>query len=302
MRDEVHAVGYRRLDEPRPVWPGWPIARTLLVLAWRRRATKLGLLVCFGVFGVHGVWVVGQLVAKRYFESKANSALLGTDKLVGQVHEALASYVSVQFFTTALVLAVVAAGAIAEDRRVGAFELYFARPLSRMQYALGKLLGAGIVPLATLVGPAFILWLAAAGIAPPSLRGELWWLAVPALASATLGAAVLTATSVGLSALGQRARTVGAVYVAGLVILAGVTEGLAESGYPSFGYLSPERDLRTVVDWLLQVGNQSVAAKIIPGRPPTNSDPIGSLLGLLAWTGAGLGALAWRIQREVRRG
>ncbi len=303
MRDEVHAIGYRRLEGPRPVWPGWPIARTLWVLGWRRRATKMSLMACFGVFGVHGVWLVSQLMARRYLNLGPRRGLLtGVDRVVGSVHEVLAAYVSIQFFVTALVIAVVASGAIADDRRAGAFELYFSRPLTRLHYALGKLLGAGLIPFGTLVFPTFVLWLTAVGIAPPGMRSELWWLAVPAVGSAALGAATLTAGIIGLSALGERSLTVCTAFVAGLLLMSGVCEGLVESGFEAWGYLSPERDLRTVVDWLLQVGHDSLSASLLPGRPDGNGSPALSLLALGAWIAAGLLALTWRIRREVRAG
>jgi hypothetical protein len=299
--DKVHAIGYRPLTGPRSVWPGWPIARTMLVLGWRQRSTKFALLACFSVFAAHAMWVVGLLLSRKIM-GDTPASIMGMDGLVGSVHGALSRYVSVQFFATALALAVVAAGAVAEDRHAGAFELYFSRPLTRMQYALGKLLGAGLLSVATLVVPVFLLWLTAVGIAPESIRSELWWLVVPAVGSAVLAGMVLTAVIIGLSALGQRARTVGVVFIAGLLLLTGLTEGLCQGGYLIFGYLSPERDLRTVVDWLLHVGAHSVAAQFTGGGLPTNASPYGSLLGLLAWTGVGLSALALRIKSEVRAG
>ncbi len=299
--ERIYAVGYRPLDfKGRRQSPPWPIARTMLLLAWRKRATKVALLFCLAVVGGHGLWLVAQLLFRRYAGEMGGAHMLAVDQLVGQAQEVFAAFLSMQFFVTAVALSVIAGGAVAEDRAAGAFELYFARPLTPRQYAVGKLLGAGLVPAATLVLPSLLLWIVAVGVAPPALRAQLWWLVVPALAGALLAAATLTATVVGLSALGRKARTVGVVYVGGLILLSGVAEGLAAGGVGWAGYLAPERDLRTVADTLLNVGLPSVGAQFLPHRPQANPDALLSAAGLLAYAAAGLGALWWRLRAEVR--
>lgn len=298
--DHVYAVGYRRIPGGAPrrgAW--WPIARTMLALAWRRRATKLALLLCLMVVGVFGVWLVGQLLIKRYTGGGA-MGLVGPAQLVGEAQEAFSNFLQSQFYVTAIAIAVIAGGAVADDRHAGAFELYFSRPLGRMDYALGKLAGAALVPLATMVVPVLLLWLLAVGIAPPDLRRELWWLVVPALCGATLAGAALTTTVVGVSAISERSRAVSIAYVAALVVSSGIFEGLTEAGLAWAGYLAPQRDLRTVVDALLDVGGTSLAGQLVHGRLPANDSVLLSLAGLLAYTGAGLGLLAMRLKREVQ--
>lgn len=303
--DEIHSIGYRRLDVPRPVWPGWPIARTLLVLAWRKRITKLALLMCLGTFVLHGGWLVVQLVV-LHLQNPNNQHLnlgpMNVGNLVGRVHEVLASFVSVQFFGAALVLAVVAAGAIADDRRTGAFELYFSRPLTRTQYVLGKLLGAALVPVGVLLVPQLILYVVALGVAPPQVRDGLWWLGVPALGAAALATMTLATTVIGVSALGRRARNVGALYIALWLVLAALSESLVAAGVRIGGYLSPERNLRTVVDALFAAGPDSLTAQIVNFRPPANAEPMLSLFALLALNALALAIVSARVRAEVRAG
>lgn len=297
--DRVFEVGYRAMpDRGKRQPPAVAIARTMLTLAWRQRATKIVLLVCLGVLAGHGVWLVGQLLFER-FGSEVGAAGMPVGELVGSAREVLANFLRVQFFTTAIAVAVIAGGAIAEDRAAGAFDLYFARPLTRADYALGKLGGAGLVPFVTILLPVVLLWLTAIGIAPPALRSELWWLAVPALGGGILSVVVLATTIIGLSAVGQKARTVSIAYVAGLLVLSGIIEGLTNGGFALAGYFAPERSLHTVIDWLL-APEQSMLGGQISGRyRPINHSVFGSLVALLGWAGAGFGLFWWRLRSEV---
>lgn len=297
--DRVFAIGYRPLgDRGRRQPPAWAIARTMLTLAWRQRSTKIVLLMCLAVLGFHGVWLVGQLLFERLTEGPIGHGV-PVGELVGETREVLASFLRAQFYATAIAVAVIAGGAVAEDRAAGAFDLYFARPLTRADYALGKLGGAGLVPTVTVLIPVVLLWAVAVGIAPAGLRAELWWLGVPALAGGALATAVLAATIIGLSSVGRRARTVSVAYIAGLLVMSGVLEGITGAGFPLAGYLAPERDLHTLVDWLLEPGRSLAGAQISARFRPTNPSVFGSLLGLLGWIGAGLGLFWWRLRSEV---
>ncbi len=297
LPDQIHAVGYRRhVRKRRPQRAPWPIARTLLVLAWRRRATKFALLACGGAVLIAGAALVAQLLFRRLL----GASPIAPTHVVGSAQEVFAGFLRGQFYLTAIAIAVIAGGCVAEDRAAGALELYFSRPLSRLDYALGKLLGAGLVPLSTLVVPTLLLWLVAVGVSPPDLGAELLWLAVPALSAATLGTVFLTATLVGVSAVGQKARTVSVAYVTGMILLSAVGEGLCEAGQRWAGYLVPERDLRTVVDALLHSGMPSLAAQLVPNRAALpNADVALSLVALLVFSAGGLALLAMRLRREV---
>ncbi|MCA9525262.1 MAG: ABC transporter permease subunit [Myxococcales bacterium] len=299
--DRVHAIGYQRIAAPgRRASAIWPIARTLVTLALKRRATKLALILCLGVVVGHGIWLTVQLLSVRFAaELGMRAGAFRLQDAVGNVQEVLASYLQIQFYFTTPAIAVVAGGAIADDRRAGAFELYFSRPLTRLSYGLGKIVGTAAVPLTTLFLATLILWLAAVGIAPPHIRADLWSLALPALVGAGLATAVLTAGMVGMSALARRSTGVAVAFVALLLLGSAVAEGLAESHQLWGGYLSPERDLRTLFDALLEPGASSFAGSILGGRARVNPSVAGSALALGLYIAAGLGALWAGIRREV---
>jgi len=237
-----------------------------------------------------------QLMARKHLNA---IAFISTEQMVGRVQEIFSNFISIQFFMTSFAMAAVAAGAVAEDRQAGAMELYFARPLSRLDYALGKLLGAFIVPLASIIIPALLFWLIAVGITPPELRESYWGLLLPLSVGALLAALTLSTTIVGISALGQRATSVGVFYVGGLILISGVARGLFEAGQYWAGYLSPERNLRTVIDGLLEVGAPSIAANLMPTRVSANPDFNLSLLALALFILGGLLLLFLRLRREV---
>lgn len=302
MKDHVFSVGYRRLPGDRPRrWAPWPIARTALALAWRKRSTKLGVVLCaMSVFG-HGMALAAQVLAERVMGSLDRPEALGgmLHAVVGNVHATLANFIGVQMIACAFLLAMVGAGLVAEDRRTGAMELYFSRPLRRRDYVVGKLLAAGLVPTATLVVPFGLLWLAAVGMAPPQASGELFGLVLPGLLGALVAAAVLTTTILGLSALGERGRTVGVIYVVGMLVLTAAGNELSNEGQAWAGYLSPMRNVQTVADAALDAGSSGMLLGMISSRPETNPSVEIAVVCLLGLIGLGMGLLVWRVRKEV---
>lgn len=299
MIDRIFDIGYRRLETgARHRFAPWPIARTALLLAWRRRATKVGLLFCLGNIILFGGMIVVQVLMQRFDDQTMADAALA-EAVFGTAQEVFSSFVQVQFMTCAVALAVIAAGFVADDRQAGAFELYFARPLTRMDYATGKVLATAAVPLAALVVPAFGLWFVAVGGTSAVHGKALWSLGPPTMATALCGALWLTGAVIGISALGEKARTVGAVFVAVLLGLSAIGDALPAAGFPQFGYFSPVRDLRTVADALLDVGPRSMGIAILHGGGPLNGSAWLSLLALVLQSALGFGALHWRLQREV---
>ncbi len=272
MKDQVFSVGYRRLPGERPRrWAPWPIARTALSIAWRNRSTKLGVALCaMSVFG-HGMALAAQVLAQRFMgEGGGGGPAALMHAVVGDVHTTLATFIGVQMLACAFLLAMVAAGLIAEDRRTGAMELYFSRPLRRRDYVLGKLLAAGLVPAGVLVVPYVLLWLFAIGMAPPHAAAPLWGLLLPGLLGAVVAAMVLTSTILGLSAVGERGRTVGVIYVVGMLILSSMGDALEAQGQAWAGYLSPMRNVQTLTDAVLDAGSGGLLLGMLTSRPDTN--------------------------------
>lgn len=306
MKDEVCSVGYRRL--PRVAeqrWAPGAIARTALALAFRKRSSKLALVLCAFVVIAHGATLIGQVLVgnmgNQLQDDLSGMLMAGlVQQAVGQVHGTLSTFLGVQLHVTALLLAVVAGGLIAEDRRTRAFELYFSRPLGALDYAIGKGLVALALPLATIFAPFLGLWLLAVGIAPDELARELWHLLLPGSCGALLCVALLASTLLGASALGERGRTVGVAYVLALVMLGALADGLAEEGIAWAGYLGPLRDVQTVADALLRGGSPGMLASVLDVRAQTNDSAFFSALALLAMIAAGIAALAVRLRAQVR--
>ncbi|MCA9659205.1 MAG: hypothetical protein KC486_12740 [Myxococcales bacterium] len=307
MKDRIVSVGYRPLPTtPRRVRPARTIARWALALAWRTRATKVSLGLCAMVVILHVpplvLTVLVNATAKRFGDEGggASEAIAANmDTIVGDTQGVLSSFVGAQTYFTVIAMAVIAAGLIAEDRRVGALDLYFARPLRLRDYVAGKLLAAWAIPALTIVVPFLLLWLLAVGVTPPGLRASLLWLGFPGLVGALLASVVLTTTVVGASALGERGRTIGVIYVFVWLLLSAVGESLAANGIRGAGYLSPARDVATMVEALLDAGPPSIAAASLKIRGSVNPSALLSALSLLGFAGLGLGALLARLRREV---
>jgi hypothetical protein len=304
MKDELCAIGYRRLPSPRTTrWSPWPIARTALVLAFRRRAAKLAAAVCGFVVFAHALTLAGQVLIGRASERGSfgdDFAFTMLEYVTGQVHGTLSTFLGVQLHTTAILLGVVAGGLIAEDRRTRAFELYFSRPLTTLDYALGKGLVALLLPTITVFVPFLGLWLLAVGIAPDDLATELWQLLLPGMLGAAICTVLLATTILGASALGDRGRTVGVAYVLGLAALGGFADAMAHAGHDWAGYLGPLRDVQTVADALLRGGAPGLLAATLEVRAATNDSAWLSALALAVMATGGLAAMAIQLRRAVR--
>jgi hypothetical protein len=300
VKDQVFSIGYRRLPGERPRrWAPWPIARTALALAWRKRSTKLGVAVCMGSVFIHGMVLVSQVLFDRLMGGSDDFQRTMMQGMVGNVHTTLATFIGVQMVACAFLLAMVAAGLVAEDRRTGAMELYFSRPLRRRDYVLGKLLAAGLVPAVMLVVPFMLLWVLMVGMAPPHTTGPMLGLLLPGLLGAVVAAVVLTTTILGLSAVGERGRTVGVIYVVGMLVIASLGDGLSDEGHAWAGYLSPLRNVQTLSDVVLDAGGTGVLLAMLTSRPDTNPSALISAACLLALAVGGLALLLWRVRREV---
>lgn len=300
MIDRIFSIGYRRLNgASRHHFAPWPIARTALQLAWRRRATKVALLFCFGGLIVHGVWMISQVLLHQFEPQFAGSPNMA-DATFGNAQEVLASFVQAQFFTTAVAMAIVTAGFVADDRHAGAFDLYFARPLTRMDYALGKCIAAAALPMVTILAPALLLWFVAVGGTDADSGQGLWSLGLPTLATSLCAAAWLTGVMIGLSSLGEKSRTVGATFIAVLFGLMALGEALPAAGSALGGYLSPVRDLRTLTQGLLDVTGTSVSGALLNRHGGSlNGSAFLSFAALALQSTVGFGGLAWRLRREV---
>jgi ABC-type transport system involved in multi-copper enzyme maturation permease subunit len=251
-----------RLAERR--FPWWPIARTGVRLAFRKKGFKFAFA---GAFIQSFLALGGIYVSERLEDFKAivqsNRALIKIDP----------TYFTNFFLTNGfflfmlvLVLAFGTAGLVSEDLKHSALQLYFARPISKKDYITGKLAVVAFFVLMLTALPGLLLVLFKLIFAGSlAFLGQYPWLPV-----AILGyAAVLTLFFGGyvllLSASSRNTRYVivllfGAFYFSG--ILAEIVKGIFRTPYAQL--LSLPADIR-------QVGAALLGARLPYAVPPVLS-------------------------------
>jgi hypothetical protein len=137
--------------------------------------------------------------------------------------------VSWETFLVVLLLWSAGAGQIAEDLRSGALQIYFGKPITQLDYVLGKL---GTVVLAAsllTVVPGLVVLLGGIAFAPDSsfLTGNPL-LPLEILAFALLVAVVLGTLALGVSSLARRGWIAGVALVGGYVFSIGLGKALPE--------------------------------------------------------------------------
>ena len=193
------------------------LIRRTLALAWGQGLVKatmivgaVPMLVCGGI-----IWLKLQamkvLAARMVQMGGQAAAQINIDDPVSYVFSCM--YWSQLWFAFALSL-LVAAPAISGDVRTGAFSFYFARPVDRAHYLLGKVVPAALLVLIIAAVPALLLALLrlalggaedAAAVAPKLLS---------VAAFAPVYAATMVLPPVALSALGRRSGSIQGLWAA----------------------------------------------------------------------------------------
>jgi hypothetical protein len=151
-------IGYRRYEGKHTShalrW--WPITRTGMSIAWRSKLLRRLVFVSFLPFLYFGwvFFVIGRITDPGNDPSAPFYEIAGElfgRRLVDQLHEdptairsavwsvVFASFGTfVQLLMAGLVAAIAGPGLVANDMRSRAFLIYFSRPVSRLDYVLGK--------------------------------------------------------------------------------------------------------------------------------------------------------------------
>jgi ABC-2 type transport system permease protein len=202
----IHDQGYRHYSGQRAPHGGawWVIARTHMMSSVRYRWFIVVLVVAWVPFVVRAVQI--------YFAS-TNAQVA---QLLATTPDTFREFLSQQRLFVFLVI-IMQSGLIADDRRTNALQLYLSKPLTRVEYILGKL----IPPLAFVLGvtllPAVVLL-----ILQIVFAGSLTFLSanlflMPAIVLFSLVQALLSAFAiVALSSLSMSRRFVAIMY-AGIV-------------------------------------------------------------------------------------
>jgi ABC-type transport system involved in multi-copper enzyme maturation permease subunit len=192
--------------------------------------------------------------------------------------DAFVLYLAVKPYGTLLLsfmIALFAGGsAVADDARAGAFQFYFARPVTRDQYVAGKLVAA--VTLTAMVTLAPALLLALFRLATATSGAEVWQRLPDLVGAVTLGlieALALAAPALALSSL-SRGRGYAQGAFAGLFLLPWVVGGIfvavTRSAWPAIGSLPAH--FENIGRWLHRV----------PASPNEHTLPVWVSLAVVA--------------------
>jgi ABC-type sugar transport system permease subunit len=143
-------------------------------------------------------------------------------------------------------------GAVADDARGGAFQFYFARPITRDQYLVGKLIPPVILTLVVIAGPALpvaLLRVALARDGAAAMLVPLWTVVLGVIAALVMGVPV-----VALSSLSKGRGYVQGAYATLFLlpwILGAIFAGVIRSPWPAI--FSIPHHLQNVARFLFQI-------------------------------------------------
>jgi len=270
----IHDQGYRRY-EGRRLPPGgawWVVARTDLLAGMRSRMFVGLLLLAWLPFVVR--------VVQIYFStSYADLPLVAVNA------RTFRTFIDQQWFFVFLVT-ISMAGAIADDRRVNALQLYLSRPLTRVEYLVGKLVPALVYLLGVTLAPALLLL-----VMQVAMSGSLSFLIenlflVPAITLVCVVEALLWAFAImALSAISKSRRFVAVTFAGVLFFTAAMSQALrAITGSRAWAAISPGDMIDVLADAAFRVG----------GRPPVPVPVAVVVIGAL------IGLSIWVLERQVR--
>jgi len=289
MRAEAHLEVYRRfqgkLEEHR--WRAWPIFDSGLRVALKQRKAMLFLfapiviativfsVVVYAKFVVDGLQDDGPMGADAAtsLESMAMQAVIQAQ--LGRLLEVVTwmiEFVKAMGFAATLLVAWFGSGLLCEDKKAGAHQLYFARPITRLDYFLGKFAIASFFSLCAILLPLLVISAVATFSSPEWSFLKQEWDLIP---RAILYALVWTTTIVSLvllaSSLAPR-RSFAMIGVFAVVLLSEAASGLLGNLIdPAFFALGIVNDLNALC---YHIFDKPVIGPDIPAG--------------LAWTSVGL--------------
>jgi ABC-type transport system involved in multi-copper enzyme maturation permease subunit len=280
----IHEQNYVRYDGPLRDSGAWR------VIAWTGFRTHLSFLRTKLL--ILGLWLGPLLFAGLIFLEYTLRGQMG--QMMGEPMAPKAAYVSgflqMQVFSLAILLMASGCGVISEDLKYRTFQLYFSKPITRTDYAVGKFLSIALLGSLVTVLPAFLL----AGLrAALFIQSEFF---KPVLEQMGIGVGlsalftlIICAMVAGLSSLTSRTGYVVLSWIGVLLvplILSGIV-AIATGGNTELASLwSLTGNMLVVADMALGVDKEAVDA-------PLWVAPI----VLTVVSAAGIGALVRRINR-----
>jgi len=199
------------------------LVRRTLALAWASGLVKATLILSLFPMVVCGVIIFIKIKAQQLLAAQGAPVQLGDPNIW-----IFNCYFWCQVWFAFAMSLRVGAPAIAEDVRTGAFQFYFARPVSRTHYLVGKIVPVALLVLIVSAAPALLLSIVRIGL---SKNAEEAWqcasLLVSTAAYAPLYAALFALPPVALSTLGRNSGAIQGLW-AGVFFFSWILgEGLA---------------------------------------------------------------------------
>jgi ABC-2 type transport system permease protein len=260
----IHDQGYQRYQGQRvPVGRAWwTMARMHLITAFKRRWFLVVLFAGWVPFFFFALYIAGPLVMPQ---------LSGFTSVTPQTFRNFLNWQ--QFFV--FIITIVLGGLIADDRRANALQLYLSKPLTRVEYILGKaapllilILGVTLVPAGSFTFLSSNLFL------------------IPAITLASLTRALLSTSMIlALSSLSKSRRFVAIMY-AGLIFFTSSMHQVLRSitGSRAWAAIAPSNMVDVFTDWVFRI------------RAP---QPVPVYVAVLVIVGL-IALSAWILERRVR--
>lgn len=185
-----------------------------------------------------------------------------------------------------LVLALVASPALAADRRAGALQFYFSKPVTRRAYAFGKLLPPFVLGWLLTGGVGLVVWVLGVAFTPRAFYPDhVWRLPFALILAGAAMSAVATLVAVGLSGVMQNSRLAAAMWVALGVVSTALSHFLMDvTSRDDVGVVGFFGVLERIARWALAADGSTL--------------PLGpALLVALVWAAVGA-ALIWFVLRD----
>lgn len=226
----IRDLGYRPYEGVRlpPTHNTWVMLRQGLMRAWASWMVKVAVFLC-----IVPALLIGTVVAARrllFNEMGADAESVPEDAIFFGVSVMRLVFTAQTWLFVSLVTAGAGSTAVAEDFSFKAFQFYFAKPVTQVQYFIGRVLAVAIFVFLVTFVPAMLVNLVLAATAPPTVRLSDLGLVVPSLVHSLLLAVVMSTLSVAISSLSaSRALTLSAWLFLFLVphVVALVIDGIA---------------------------------------------------------------------------
>ena len=254
---------------------GWSGFRTYWSF-WRTKLTLFAVWLIPVIFGL-------LIIVEAAFADGGATPLDGS----GQA-ESIGLLLDIQLFALALVFIARGCNIISDDLRHGTLQLYFSKPVSRLDYAGGKLLTLVLLgTVAVLIPSALLAAMRTAFLAQTQALGPVIAVHAQALAMVTILVVLVSSIVIGLSSLTRRTGYAVLAIIALLVVplIVQIIVGVTSGGSPWTRLISLNGMMGLATDAL--IGGPDVMPDEIPRVVP--------FIAIAAVISAGLGALRWRL-------